>query len=279
MKTAPFQMHHVNSQKEVLSLLDQYGEDARILAGGQTLLPVLAMRIASPEHLIDINQVDELKYFGKKENFLVVGAGVRQSELEAWSELPKVQPLLQMMFPWVAHSPIRNRGTVCGSIAHADPSAEMVLALCVLGGVVVLMTKQGSRTVPAQEFFVGALQTVRQPNELITEVQFPIFDQTATFGFAEYGYRHGDFAVVAVAVCKVKNKWSIGFGGINDCVVVHHFDASTLEEASNKVQTLATSLEVRQDPSATSGLRRHLMRTLGHQACRQAIQTDKEDKR
>jgi 2-furoyl-CoA dehydrogenase FAD binding subunit len=158
MKSAPFVMHQANSQADIVNLLDQYGDDARIIAGGQTLVPVLAMRVASPDHLIDI------KNFGVSGDVLLVGSGVSQAALEKWSDLDKTQPLLSMMFPWIAHAPIRNRGTVCGSIAHADPSAELVLGLAVLEGSVTLVSKKKKRIVQAKDFFLGALQTCRQSN-------------------------------------------------------------------------------------------------------------------
>ena len=272
MKSAPFVMHQAHSQSNILDLLDKYGEDARIIAGGQTLVPVLAMRVASPDHLIDINKVEELKNFGVCDNMLQVGAGVRQSELEQWGELHKTQPLLSMMFPWIAHTPIRNRGTVCGSIAHADPSAELVLALAVLEGTVTLVSKNKKRVVQAKDFFLGAIQTSRQANEFIESVQFPIRSPHAGFGFAEYGYRHGDFAVVAVAVIKEGDVWTIGFGGIDDVVRVYNCTATSLDKAKQFIDELATDAEVREDPTATSGLRRHLMRTLGARACQQAME-------
>ncbi len=271
MKSAPFVMHQARSSSHILDLLDRYGEDARVIAGGQTLVPVLAMRVASPDHLIDINKVEELKNFGVSGDVLQVRAGVRQSELEHWSDLRRTQPLLSMMFPWIAHAPIRNRGTVCGSIAHADPSAELVLGLSVLEGSVTLTSKKKKRVVQAKDFFLGALQTSRQSNEFIEAVEFPIRRPHAGFGFSEYGYRHGDFAVVAVAVIKEGDHWTIGFGGIDDVVKVYKCAASSLDEANQFIDDLAAEIEVREDPTATSGLRRHLMRTLGKRACQQAI--------
>ena len=279
MKSAPFQIHEATSLEEVLKLLDRYGEDARILAGGQTLVPVLAMRVASPEHLIDVNRVAELKQVGVSGGVLKVGAGVRQSELEYWSDLSQVQPLLGMMFPWIAHTPIRNRGTVCGSIAHADPSAELVLGLAVLGGFVALISKKKKRLVKASDFFLGALQTCRQSNEFIEAVQFPVRGQEVGYGFAEFGYRHGDFAVVAVAVMKEGDRWTIGFGGIDDTPQIHKTSATSLDRVMQFIDELATKTEVREDPTATSGLRRHLMRTLGNRACQQAMDFKREQAR
>jgi 2-furoyl-CoA dehydrogenase FAD binding subunit len=276
MKPAPFQMHFAQSQDEVLKLLDLHGEDARILAGGQTLVPVLAMRVANPKHLIDINQIEEFKRYHVISGALHVGAGVRQSELEDWRDLSAAQPLLKMMFPWIAHTPIRNRGTICGSIAHADPSAELVLALATLDGSVHLASKQRKRTVKANDFFLGALQTDRHSDELITSVQFPIKTDRVGYGFSEFGYRHGDFAVVAVASIKEGSHWTIGFGGIDDTVKVHRFSADSLDDACQAIDQLASTIQVREDPTATSGLRRHLMRTLGRSACQQAVEFRKD---
>lgn len=275
MKPASFQVHLVQSQDEAIGLLDQFGEDARVIAGGQTLVPMLAMRVASPEHLIDINQIADLKYFGTSNGSLQVGACVRQAELEAWENLEQVQPLLKMLFPWIAHTPIRNRGTVCGSIAHADPSAELVLALAVLDGSVVLASKKRKRVVKAKDFFLGALQTDRQPNELITAVQFPIAIKKMGYGFKEYGYRHGDFAVVAVAITKSGSDWTIGFGGVNDTVQIFKLQNQSLEEAIQSLNQLASEIEVQEDPTTSSGLRRHLMRTLGKKACIQASEFER----
>jgi 2-furoyl-CoA dehydrogenase FAD binding subunit len=176
-----------------------------------------------------------------------------------------------MMFPWIAHAPIRNRGTVCGSIAHADPSAELVLGLAVLEGSVTLVSKKKKRIVQAKDFFLGALQTCRQSNEFIESVQFPIRRHDARFGFAEYGYRHGDFAVVAVAVIQQANSWTVGFGGIDDTARVYKCVANSISEISQFIDDLASETEVREDPTATSGLRRHLMRSLGKRACQQAV--------
>jgi 2-furoyl-CoA dehydrogenase FAD binding subunit len=270
MKSAPFKMHSPITEDEVLNLLKQYGEDARVIAGGQTLVPVLAMRVASPDHLIDINQIASLKRFEVNKNQLEVYAGVRQSELEQWHGLGEAQPLLKMMLPWIAHTPIRNRGTVCGSIAHADPSAELVLALTVLEGSVTLVSAKRKRNVSASNFFIGALQTDRQADELIQSVQFPLKNPNAGFGFAEFGYRHGDFAVVAVAVIKDGDKWTVGFGGIDDVAKIYKTTAKSIEQVMRFIDDLATEIEVREDPTATSGLRRHLMRTLGMQACMDA---------
>ena len=272
MKSAPFQMHQVSTKDEILELLDRYGDDARIIAGGQTLVPVLAMRVASPDHLIDINQVASLKRFGISGRSLEVGACVRQSELEGWDQLTRAQPLLAMMLPWIAHTPIRNRGTVCGSIAHADPSAELVLGLAVLDGSVTLVSKKRARIVKAKDFFLGALQTDRQPNEFIEAVHFPIAGEATGYGFAEFGYRHGDFAVVAVAVIKDGDSWTIGFGGIDDTARVHKINAESFDQVNQFLDELASETEVREDPTATSGLRRHLMRTIGKRACKQAME-------
>jgi 2-furoyl-CoA dehydrogenase FAD binding subunit len=180
------------------------------------------------------------------------------------------------MFPWIAHTPIRNRGTICGSIAHADPSAELVLALVTLGGSIHLASRRSKRTVKAKDFFLGALQTDRRSDELITSVQFSMRAEEAGYGFSEFGYRHGDFAVVAVVAIKESGYWTIGFGGIDDTIKVHRFTAESLDEVYQAIDQLASTIQVREDPTATSGLRRHLMRTLGRNACQQAVEFRKD---
>jgi 2-furoyl-CoA dehydrogenase FAD binding subunit len=276
VKSTNFKMHRPRSLREIIELLEVHGEDARILAGGQTLLPMLAMRVASPAHLIDISLAKELHEFNVTGKSLRVGAGVTQTALEGWDQLSQYQPLLKMMFPWIAHSPIRNRGTVCGSIAHADPSAEMVLAIMTLEGFVTLGSKKKVRIVKAEDFFVGALQTIRESNELILSVDFPIQSTKVGYGFSEYGYRHGDFAVVAVAIIRNGNLWRIGFGGIDDTAKVFHVEANSVSEVEEYIHTLASTIEVREDPTATSGLRRHLMRTLGKRAATQAFEYESD---
>ncbi len=261
MKSAPFVVHQPTNLKEAVELSRQYGEDAKIIAGGQTLVPMLAMRIATPAILIDVNEVKELNEIVEKHDSIEVGAAVSQARLEDHLVENESHPLLNSMIPWIAHRPIRNRGTVGGSIAHADPSAELVLALSILEGSVVLANHRQQRKVAAQDFFIGALQTDRQMDEILVKVIFPKLDKNVQYGFTEYGYRHGDFAVVSVAVVKDKNEWTFAYGGIDDTAQVFKEKLASTQDALAFVAHLANSANVREDPTASSGLRRHLMQS------------------
>jgi 2-furoyl-CoA dehydrogenase FAD binding subunit len=261
MKSAPFVVHQPKSLRDAVKLSALYGEDAKIIAGGQTLVPMLAMRIATPDILIDINEVKELTTINEKNDCIEVGAAVSQAKLEDYLVNKSAHPLLSIMMPWIAHRPIRNRGTVGGSIAHADPSAELVLALSILQGWVILANAHKQRKVFAQEFFIGALQTDRQMDEILVQIVFPKLDKNAQYGFVEYGYRHGDFAVVSLALIKNDQEWTFAYGGINDTPQVFKEKLSTYQDARAFVAHLANTANVREDPTASSDLRRHLMQS------------------
>ena len=188
MKPAKFDYIRAKHADEAVALLAEYGDDARILAGGQSLMPMLNMRLAQPAVLIDISQCDDLNFIRSENNELRVGAATKQAALEWRKELAVNSPLLALAFPHISHFQIRNRGTVCGSIAHADPSAELPLCLVALGGSVALRTRHGSRTVAANDFFQGVLTTAREPDELIEAVHFPLAKPQTRYGFAEFSH-------------------------------------------------------------------------------------------
>jgi 2-furoyl-CoA dehydrogenase FAD binding subunit len=261
MKSAPFVVHQPKSLSEAVKLFSQYGDEAKIIAGGQTLVPMLAMRIATPSILIDINEVKELADIVEKDDCIEVGAAVSQARLEDYLINHHAHTLLAKMIPWIAHRPIRNRGTIGGSIAHADPSAELVLALSALNGWVILANHRQQRKVVAQDFFLGALQTDRQMDEVLVKVVFPKLMSNAQVGFTEYGYRHGDFAVVSVAMIKNEYDWIFAYGGIDDIPLVFKERLTSKEEALRFVTHLANTVNVREDPTASSDLRRHLMQS------------------
>ena len=233
------------------------------------------MRIATPAILIDINEVHELHSIVENDKLIKVGSAVTQSRLEDYLSSTNAHPLLSKMMPWIAHRPIRNRGTVGGSIAHADPSAELVLALSILKGWVILANSRQQRKVSAQDFFLGALQTDRQMDEILVKVVFPKLDKNAQFGFVEYGYRHGDFAVVSVAMMKTNQDWTFAYGGINDTPQVFTERLASSQDAIAYVSHLANTVDVREDPTASSDLRRHLMQGQSELLIRQ-IESGKE---
>jgi carbon-monoxide dehydrogenase medium subunit len=208
MKAAPFDYSRPSSIAEAVKTLESAGGDGKILAGGQSLVPVLAMRLGRPTILVDINRVPGLDTIEELNDTTVrVGALVRHSMLIEQTHLP----LLSEAAKWIGHSAIRTRGTTGGSIAHADPSAELPVVATALGALVHVHGPGGTRTVVADDLFVGPLETSLDENEIVTAVDFPVPER---FGFAEFARRHGDFGLVTVAVAEVAGTVRIAIGGV-----------------------------------------------------------------
>jgi carbon-monoxide dehydrogenase medium subunit len=201
VKPSPFGYSRPESLEQAVGLLGRYGSEAKVLAGGQSLLPLLSMRLAAPRQLIDINRVRELAYVRTDGDAVRVGALARQADVERDDAVDAVQPLLPQALRLVAHPTIRNRGTVVGSLAHADPAGELTAVLAVLGGAVRLVSVRGSRTVSAAEFFTGPLSTSATDDELVVEATFPGRRSHSGSAFVEVSRRHGDYAICGAAVC------------------------------------------------------------------------------
>jgi 2-furoyl-CoA dehydrogenase FAD binding subunit len=243
---------------EALQALAEHGEAVRVVAGGQSLTAMLNFRLLEPEFLMDIARLKELDRIEVSGKWLEVGAAVTQNKLLSWPDLAKTVPLLAQALRWVGHFQTRNRGTVCGSIAHSDPSSELPLTLATLEGQVVLRSSKGTRTLPASQFQVGMLSTARQAEELVVAVRFPIGDGAAAF--REVARRHGDFAVVAVAATAQPEGVRLGVGGVADKPTVVVIDPAKVEEQLN---ALAWRLRGSDDIHATARYRRDLVRRLG----------------
>src|SRR3954451_7879242 len=196
MKPAPFTYHRATSAREAVDMLAATGDDSSVLAGGQSLVPLMNFRVAQPAHLVDINYVDELDYIRIDDGALAIGARTRQATLERSADVARAPPLLREAMGWVAPPPVRHRGTVVGSIVHADPAAELPACLLALDGEVVLQGPGGERRVPAREFFTGPLMTAKQTGELATEVRVPVANGSGETGHAlvEFRRRHAAFA-------------------------------------------------------------------------------------
>lgn len=199
MKAPPFVYRRPDTLDEALCLLADGGGEAQVLAGGQSLMPTLNMRLSSPGMLVDINRIDQLGCIEQQGDGIRIGALVRHREVLESGLITRRVPLLAMAIPHVAHLAVRNRGTTCGSLALADPSAEMPAVAVALDAQIELKAKSGRRRVPAREFFLGLYETARRDDEMITEVIFPGAAADEHFGFAELSRRHGDFAVVGIA--------------------------------------------------------------------------------
>jgi 2-furoyl-CoA dehydrogenase FAD binding subunit len=271
MKPAPFDYVRAESLDEALDVLRQAGDDARIIAGGQSLMPMLNMRLAKPRILVDIMRLDELRGIEPRQGKITIGASVRQAELLAWPSLGRELELLSLALPWTGHVQTRSRGTVCGSVAHADPSAEMPLALLALDGEIVLRSARKRRRVAARDFFLGVMATDRNDDELIEAVAFPASNGRRC-AFREVARRHGDFAIVACAAVVTGRGVRLAVGGVADTPVAREFDAldgSALDDALN---AFAWDLDARDDFHATARYRRDLVRMIGRELIAEVAQ-------
>jgi CO/xanthine dehydrogenase FAD-binding subunit len=200
MKSAPFDYVRADSLEQACALLAQHGDDAKVIAGGQSLVPMLAMRLLAPAWLIDVAHLSGLKQIAFEPGQLVVGAGVRQSVALASAALAAKAPLVGKALKWVGHAATRNRGTVGGSLVHADPAAELPLAATLLDATLNVHSVRGSRSIAAHAFFTGPMMTAIAPDECLVDVRFPIWQGGRTgSAFDEISSRHGDFAIVSAA--------------------------------------------------------------------------------
>ena len=220
MKPVAFDYHRPQTVSEAVALLAEQREEAAVLAGGMTLGPMLNLRMVRPRAVIDISRIQALQTISLSSDVVATGAGLVQNDALGSNLIARELPLLALALPWVGHFQTRNRGTLGGSVAHADPSAEIPLCLVVSGGTVVLQSRRRERRVPAREFFVGALMTQRQPDEMVTGLEWPRAAPDAGHAFAEIAQRHGDFAIAAAA-CSVRlgrddrvEELLLGVGGV-----------------------------------------------------------------
>ncbi len=264
MKPAAFDFVRAESLDEALDVLRNEGSDARIIAGGQSLMPMLNMRLAKPRILVDIMRLDELRKIEPKQGRIVIGAAVRQASLLEWPSLDRELKLLSLALPWTGHVQTRSRGTICGSIAHADPSAEVPLALLALGGEILLRSARKRRRVAAPDFFQGVMATDRRDDELIEAVEFPASSDRRC-AFREVARRHGDFAIVACAAVATGRGVRLAVGGVADMPVAREFDALEGGAIDDALNAFAWDLDARDDFHATARYRRDLVRMIGRE--------------
>jgi 2-furoyl-CoA dehydrogenase FAD binding subunit len=277
MKPRPFDYLRPDTVEEAVALLADYGDGARVLAGGQSLVPMLNLRIVEAEALIDISRIaalDVIRELEDKElgDAIEIGAAVTQNKLLAWPQLAERLPLVAAALPHVGHFQTRNKGTVCGSIAHADPSSELPLTLAVLDGEIVLKSQRGERVLVAKDFQKDMLTTARAADELITAVRIPVANGSGIergVAFREVARRHGDFAIIAVAaVVENKNAVRLGVGGMTGKPAVRHIAAN---DSTGAIAAWADELEGYEDLHASAAMRRDLFRNLAPLAISEAI--------
>ena len=199
MKPAPFEYHAASSAEEAIALLVEHGFDAKVLAGGQSLIPTMNFRLAQPAVLVDINGLNELDRIEATDNGVRIGAMTRQRTVERSEIVRERAPLVHEAMPFIAHPQIRNRGTIGGTLAHADPAAELPAVMLAMEATVHMQGPDGSRSLGAEHFFTGLFATALDAGELLTAVEVPAPAPGSGFAFMEAARRHGDYALVGVA--------------------------------------------------------------------------------
>jgi carbon-monoxide dehydrogenase medium subunit len=284
MKPPPFEYYRATTVEEAIALLSRYGPDAKVLAGGQSLLPMMKFRLARPSVLIDLHWVRDLAYVRQTDGVVAFGAMARLDSLESDS-IRALCPILAEAALHIGHPPIRHRGTVCGSLAHADPAAELPVLALALDAELVATGPNGVRVIPAQDFFVTMLTTSLGPAEILTEARFPTLRPESGWGFSELSRRPGDFAMaVAAATLQVGAAGAItharlALGAVADRAIrCPEAEAALLgqpggREAFEAAAALASApLSPPSDVHASGGYRRHLAKVLIERALTQAWQ-------
>jgi CO/xanthine dehydrogenase FAD-binding subunit len=281
MKSAPFDYVRPESLADACALLAE-DVDVRVIAGGQTLVPMMAMRLARPERLIDIMRLPELGGIREEAGAIVVGATTRQSQAERDLTIRSSVPLLAAVLPWVGHPPTRNRGTIGGSVANADPAAEIPLVAVVLGAEIMVTTAAGSRSISADDFFVGPMVTALAQRDCITALRFPVWPHRRIgTGFCEVSTRRSDFAFVTAAAQVALDQdgrcidAALGVGGVGERplqlnaapLVGSRLDARSV---SDVIRDATNDLEVTSDLHASAAYRRRVAVSLCCRAVEQA---------
>lgn len=280
MKPARFAYHRPASQGEALRVLAEFGDEAKVLAGGQSLVAAMNMRLARPARLVDINRIGQDGLWIEDER-LVVNTLTRQADVESSALVAERVPLLARALPFVGHWQTRSRGTVCGSLAHADPSAELPVVATALRATMACVSERGSRNVDADTFFVSHFTTALEPDELLGQVLFPVRAGHAGYAFEEFAERHGDYAI-ASAACMVRlrdddavEEVRLVLGGVAERpFVVTSGDVSGRRLDGEAFETLALRAGSEIDPigdlRGTADYRRNLATTLARRALRAA---------
>jgi carbon-monoxide dehydrogenase medium subunit len=282
VKPPPFEYQAVTSVEEAVASLAQHGDEAKVLAGGQSLVPLLALRLARPEYVIDINGVRELDAIDTADG-VRVGALVRQRVAERDAGVARSNPLLGDALRMIGHPATRNRGTVGGSIAHADPAAELPTVLAALDGEVEVVSQRGTRTVAAAELFAGFLTTTLEPDELVRSVRFPSLAPGTGWSFQEFSRRSGDFAIAGVAaVLRVDGNGTvaglrIAVSGMGSTPIrARDAEAALMGQAPDDAafdaasMSAAAAVDPPSDVHGSAAYRRHLVATLTRRALREA---------
>jgi carbon-monoxide dehydrogenase medium subunit len=262
VKPAPFAYKKVRTLDEAVALLGEHS-DARLLAGGQSLIATLNMRLSAPSLLIDINGIKGLDGIASKGSAIEIGALTRHVQAERSDAIAQHAPLIARAMPHIGHAAIRNRGTLGGSIAFADPAAELPACLLALGGEVDVAGPKGKRTIKADDFFKGLFETALGPQDVLTAIRVPAADKGARVGFAELARRHGDYAIVGLAACargdgKGLADVRLAFFGVGATPVRAKKAEAALAGGNVDAAVAALDLEPQDDVQATAAVKKHL---------------------
>jgi len=287
VKPAWFDYYAPRSLDEALRILADAGPNGRVLAGGQSLMPMLNCRLLNPDVLVDINRIETLNHLDVTEDYLTVGALVRHADLLHDSRVRDGWPLLFEATKQVAHPAIRNRGTVCGSIAHNDPAAEHPSVLVTLDGTVLIAGATGRRELPAEQFFTGILSTDLQPGEMVVAVRYPRPPAGVSAGFVEFARRLGDFAMAGAAatltlrdgICEHARLTIVGMGegpfrarAAEDALTARRLGADESDEAfAETAEKVRAAVEPAADVHASASYRRHLAGVMAKRALEAAL--------
>jgi carbon-monoxide dehydrogenase medium subunit len=283
VKPPPFTYHRPADRDEVDSLLAEFDDDAKILAGGQSLIPILNMRLAAPGHLIDINHLtNEPDEPSEEDGHVSFGPLVRDQAAHRWASVNDRVPLLAEAMPYVAHPAIRTRGTVVGSIAHADPAAELPAVLAVLEGTVAARSSSGAREIAAADFFAGPLENTLQPGEWVEAVRWPKHKGGWGYAFEEFARRSGDYALCGVAAAARPTgngavEVAVSYLGMGDIPQRLSLQCGEADVDDAVAQLVANNLDPPRDLHARPDFRAHLARRLGARAVRRALEVRDED--
>ena len=277
MKPAPFRYAKARTLDHAIALM---ADDARLLAGGQSLIATLNMRLRHPTLLVDINGIGELGGIALKDGQLVIGALTRHAQAERSAEIARHAPLIALAMPHIGHPAIRNRGTIGGSIAFADPAAELPACLVALDGDVDIAGPQGRRTVKADDFFKGLFETALTPRDVLTSIRVPAASANTRVGFAEFARRHGDYAMAGLAACaradgkRLDDVRLVYFGVGSKPQRARHAEAALAGngDIDAAVGALGQDLDPPDDVQASGAVKRHLAGVLLRRVARQLME-------
>jgi len=278
VKPAPFAYKKVRTLKEAVTLLAKHKDNARLLAGGQSLIATLNMRLSAPSLLIDINGIKGLDGIAKKGKFVEVGALARHTQVEQSDVIARYAPLIALAMPHIGHAAIRNRGSFGGSIAFADPAAELPACLLAMGGEVDITSATGKRKVKADAFFKGLFETALRPNEIVTAVRVPVADKDTRVGFAELARRHGDYAIVGLAAsARINGKGladvRLAYFGVGDTPIRVKKAEAALAGGNVDAAVNALDLDPNDDVQATAKVKKHLAGVLLRRVAAQLLES------